>query len=145
MGMSTKRRESLGNIQNFLKTLAYWKRQPSLGPTNSGNDRKTEIKTSSSAGNKVERSKSFSIKCDKGYATYYHIEPKRRNVNNSPRSTASLPKTSEPSTFILPYDNLTLPCPLEQHQSLLNNNYKNPFSNFHEVGLPLPPINVSRR
>ena len=25
----------------------------------------------------VERSKSFSIKCDKGYATYYQIEPKK--------------------------------------------------------------------
>lgn len=100
--MPNPRRESLGNIQNFLKTLAYWKKGPS-----SSSEKKTEPKPRT-----VERSKSFSIKCDKGYSTYYQIEPKRKN---SPGENS--------------YLNL-------QPQ----NNNNNPFSNFHEVGLPLPPI-----
>ena len=77
------RRDSLGNIQHFLRTLAYWKRHRSAQPS-------TDSTTVSSVGvscNKsekpprpVERSKSFSIKCDKGYATYYQIEPKKKHA-----------------------------------------------------------------
>ena len=49
------RRESLGNFQQFLKTLTYWKRG-----SNSGNSDEKPQQA------KVERSKSFSVKCDKG-------------------------------------------------------------------------------
>lgn len=113
------RRESLGNIQNFLKTLAYWKKTPSHHSSNNVANKNENARP------KVERSKSFSIKCDKGYSTYYQIEPKKK-TSTFDTSFASMHTNEQP------------------HQ--LNNNYKNPYGDFHQVGLPLPPINpVARR
>lgn len=122
------RRDSLGNIQHFLRTLAYWKRHRSAQPS-------TDSTTVSSVGvscNKsekpprpVERSKSFSIKCDKGYATYYQIEPKKKHAESDTSSLLLLPEQKISRNITNNNNN--------------NNNRCNPFSNFHEVGLPLPP------
>jgi hypothetical protein len=132
------RRDSLGNIQHFLRTLAYWKRHRSAQPSTDS----TQSTTVSSVGvscNKsekqprpVERSKSFGIKCDKGYATYYQIEPKKKHAESDTSSLLLLPeqKTSR---------NIT-----NNNNNNNNNNRCNPFSNFHEVGLPLPPPVLQR-
>ena len=125
----------MGNFQQFLKTLTYWKRSSNSNNTtnNNNNNNDETTKPSSSAtrpttstntqnhqsSTKVERSKSFSVKCDKGYSTYYQIE---------------IVKKAPP----------TNPTTLEQHQEhnnkpvIENNNYQK-LGGFHEVGLPLGP------
>ena len=122
-GASPPRRESLGNIQNFLKTLAYWKRQPpATNRLPSSNKKTTETGRNAAAAARVERSKSFSIKCDKGYSTYYQIEPKRTVLETS---------------------NLVMHDNMEQAKQPAPSTV-NKFSDFHEVGLPLQPIHTKR-
>ena len=111
---STPRRDSLGNIQNFIKTLAYWKKQPSSKTSANNNNNNVEEPRKPS---KVERSRSFSIKCDKGYSTYYQIEP--RKIQPKQQQTEMAETVSQIETY----------------------HYQNPrkFSNIHQVGLPLQP------
>ena len=124
---SIPRRDSLGNnIQSFLKTLAYWKRQPPVANhenIQNNNNNKTE-----KASKGIERSKSFSIKCDKGYAAYYQIEPKKSETDKN--SSHQI----ESNNFMI-YDRPKYAANHGKTSSLSHN----PYSNFHEIGLPLPP------
>ena len=124
---STPRRDSLGNIQSFIKTLAYWKKQPSTKNA-SHNNNNEELKPKST---KVERSRSFSIKCDKGYSTYYQIEPRKiqpTTALNNCEVAVDTVSHKEMSTTGYPYPHYP-PHPPSHRK----------FSNIHQVGLPLQP------
>ena len=121
----TTRRESLGNFQQFLKTLTYWKRGTSSSNNNNVPPASNhETKRPQQA--KVERSKSFSVKCDKGYSTYYQIEI----VKKSPEQPDSNIK-----------ENLGKNGGFKPMHE--NNNYQK-LGGFHEVGLPLGPATYKR-
>ena len=133
---STPRRDSLGNIQSFIKTLAYWKKQPSTKKSssngsnainnNNNNNNTEELRPPIKSSSKVERSRSFSIKCDKGYSTYYQIEP--RKLQPAQASEAVETASQMEATMAYQYH----PHPPPSHRK---------FSNIHQVGLPLqPPI-----
>ena len=121
----TPRRESLGNFQQFLKTLTYWKRGTSSSNNNNVPPASNhETKRPQQA--KVERSKSFSVKCDKGYSTYYQIEI----VKKSPEQPdSSIKENLGKNGGFKP-----------MHE---NNNYQK-LGGFHEVGLPLGPATYKR-
>ena len=123
----TPRRESLGNFQQFLKTLTYWKRGTSSSNNNNNVPPASNHETKRPQQAKVERSKSFSVKCDKGYSTYYQIEI----VKKSPE---------QPDSNI--NDNLAKNGGFKpsMHE---NNNYQK-LGGFHEVGLPLGPTTYKR-
>ena len=68
----------------------------------------------------MERSRSFSIKCDKGYSTYYQIEPRRIQPKQvQAEAVASADTVSQMDAY-------------QYHNS-------RKFSNIHQVGLPLQP------
>ena len=128
---STPRRDSLGNIQTFIKTLAYWKKQPSTKKTSNAtnnNNNTEELKPPTKSNSKVERSRSFSIKCDKGYSTYYQIEPRK------------LQPSSPTSEAVETASQMEAPMAYQYHPHHPPPSHRK-FSNIHQVGLPLqPPI-----
>ena len=80
--------------------------------------RPTSTNTQNHQSTKVERSKSFSVKCDKGYSTYYQIEI----VKKAPPITSSTTLEHQ-----------------EHNKPVIENNNYQKLGGFHEVGLPLGP------
>ena len=132
-------RESLGDLRNFIRTLTYWRRQSQHG---TGDSTSCATGFQGKRKDKVQRSKSFSIKCDKKYTTYYHIEYKESdNDDDDGDPNERLRDVRGKEEAFAKIDHLSQAGHARNNNGCFNDDKPcgSPPIGIHELGIPLRP------